>query len=662
MGEVTTLADTFAVSVQAEWETELRLRRLNDPYPLPVAWHTAPAELAEPWNAMAARPGARLTGGTEGLAGQYEEIGTLFRDRLPFRRLILLGEPGSGKSMLLVRLLLDLCAERRGGDPVPVLFSLSSWNPATEELGRWLERQLCIHHPALAARHGGVTGARALLDHRLVLPLLDGFDEMAPHAQAVGLDALNQALPVERPFVLASRTAEYLSALEPDDGVPVRLNGAAAIVLEPLDTATSSAYLIRDAGGAHSSATGRWAPVLTRLGANSPAAAALKTPLALFLARTIYNPRPGEGCDGLPDPGEICDESRFPDASAVHIHLFRSYVPAAYRPHPQSPCPWSAEQAQRYLAILAGQLERRGSGTEIAWWELASGPSRGIMVFLKVIALTVLTFLCFGCILLIEGIKDYQLYGPVYGYEWNDFMEVSLDQMGAGFLASVILSLVFVLLLQVAGREVPAVKLRWRPTRSSLRRTALVGCGGGIFIASIAFDLPDRMAGFLVSVFLASMLTGWQVAPMDITRKTSPLHVLSEDRRSLVALSVRMAFLGLLGGPLVFAVIILINWVDPSSWSNFTPVHPFEIVAISGLGLSVSMPFTAAIALHRTASAPWFLVRHYYAFRGLLPRDLLAFLRDAHEKRGVLRQVGAIYQFRHIHLQQQLRVNSFDPR
>jgi hypothetical protein len=48
------------------------------------------------------------------------------------------------------------------------------------------------------------------------------------------------------------------------------------------------------------------------------------------------------------------------------------------------------------------------------------------------------------------------------------------------------------------------------------------------------------------------------------------------------------------------------------------------------------------------------LTRIQLARRGRLPRDLMAFLSDAHEKRGVLRQVGAVYQFRHITLQHSL--------
>ncbi|MBL7630134.1 hypothetical protein I7412_23805 [Frankia sp. CN6] len=51
----------------------------------------------------------------------------------------------------------------------------------------------------------------------------------------------------------------------------------------------------------------------------------------------------------------------------------------------------------------------------------------------------------------------------------------------------------------------------------------------------------------------------------------------------------------------------------------------------------------------------WFAVaRWWLAVRGRLPWRLMAFLADAHEKRGVLRQVGAVYQFRHIELQRRL--------
>jgi hypothetical protein len=42
------------------------------------------------------------------------------------------------------------------------------------------------------------------------------------------------------------------------------------------------------------------------------------------------------------------------------------------------------------------------------------------------------------------------------------------------------------------------------------------------------------------------------------------------------------------------------------------------------------------------------------AMMGRVSWRLMSFLADAHERRGVLRQVGAVYQFRHIDLQRHL--------
>jgi hypothetical protein len=50
----------------------------------------------------------------------------------------------------------------------------------------------------------------------------------------------------------------------------------------------------------------------------------------------------------------------------------------------------------------------------------------------------------------------------------------------------------------------------------------------------------------------------------------------------------------------------------------------------------------------------YFLCRTWLTIRGELPWRLMPFLHDAHVNRGVLRQVGAVYQFRHIDLQRRI--------
>lgn len=77
-----------------------------------------------------------------GLAGADRKKLAQVLDRVPTRRLVVLGEPGAGKTMLLVRLVLDLLTRRAPGDSVPVLVSLASWNPVEQDLYTWLGGRL----------------------------------------------------------------------------------------------------------------------------------------------------------------------------------------------------------------------------------------------------------------------------------------------------------------------------------------------------------------------------------------------------------------------------------------------------------------------------------------------------------------------------------------
>lgn len=228
------VADRLAVAVRRQWEAETQVRQLADPYPLPVRWRGADA-------------------GTAHLAGRDGEIGAVFAERVPGRRLLVLGEPGSGKTMLLVRLVLELLDGRQEGAPVPVLFPLASWDPDAVDLRGWMERKLVQDHAELGAtaphEYGEVTLAGMLLERRLVMPVLDGFDGLPPAAGALALHRIGEALPYGCGLVLSSRPAEYRAALRPRRGVPARLTGMVGIHLESLGAADVAAYLRDDAGG-----------------------------------------------------------------------------------------------------------------------------------------------------------------------------------------------------------------------------------------------------------------------------------------------------------------------------------------------------------------------------------------------------------------------------
>ncbi|MFI1014960.1 NACHT domain-containing protein [Streptomyces sp. NPDC020965] len=657
------LADALAVAVRRAWEAEARSRRLNDPYPLPVSWRAAPAALAD------------VPEGAVDPAGRDDGIGVLLRERLPAPRLVVLGEPGAGKSMLLVRLLLDLCDQRADGDPVPVLFPLSSWDPAADELDVWMERRLRTDHPALAADHGRTSRAGALLEHRLVLPLLDGFDEMAPAARAVALDALNRSLPAPHPFVLCGRTAEYRRALHPADGVPVRLGRTTAIVLDPLDAADADAYLVRDAGGDHTPAAARWSAVRRGLGSDSPVGRVLDTPLALFLARTIYNPRPGEGTRTLPDPDELCDLVRFPTAEALRTHLFEAYVPAAYRTDPGRPCAWTPERAERYLIFLARHVRALGTA-DIAWWSLARGLPRGVLTLLKGVAVGVMWW----CALVVTSLALWwliateappELLAAVVVGAWSAADPLMFTPMGEtqrrvmanpgpdqmillpmALPTLLLCAFAVVLLSRIHVRERPAARLRWRPDVAVAGRSVLVGALAGGCVGMGLGDLSMGATSACVALVMTAALTGWRTAPADLTGTVSPRRALVADRDALRGYVRRMVlFYGVLGAPALGTLVDLVDQL--TSVDEEAAPELWGVAYAAGIGQVLGVILALAVVLHRTASAPWFLARHYHAALGHLPRDLLAFLEDAH-LRGVLRQAGAVYQFRHIDLQEQL--------
>jgi hypothetical protein len=156
-------------------------------------------------------------------------IGILDVYDLAEHELLILGEPGAGKSTLLQLLATQLVtrAESDPAHPLPVLLPLASWASKRLPLQDWMTEQLMYIYsipPQLSTQW---------IEADMLLPLLDGLDEVDPTARLACIGTIN-AFHLERfavPLVISSRKSDYELA-----AIKRRLVLQRAIVVQPLTT------------------------------------------------------------------------------------------------------------------------------------------------------------------------------------------------------------------------------------------------------------------------------------------------------------------------------------------------------------------------------------------------------------------------------------------
>jgi len=142
-----------------------------------------------------------------------------------------------------------------------------------------------------------------------------------------------------------------------------------------------------------------------------------------------------------------------------------------------------------------------------------------------------------------------------------------------------------------------------------------------------------------LGVALVLGLMAWLEVPLDTESGVSSSELLSQDRRNVAVYMLVWALIFGLGVGFVQGA------VDGPVW-GFLVGLAFGLEAAFGGGLAYGLAFTTW--------GQWVaLVRIWLPLTGQLPWRLIAFLDDACE-RNVLRQTGAVYQFRHAQLQDHL--------
>ncbi|MFF1464545.1 NACHT domain-containing protein [Streptomyces sp. NPDC058330] len=664
------VADGLAVTVRAQWEEEVTARNLRSPHVIPLAWTATARPVAAPpeethGGTVDARVlrlslNGRLEGGFDQAARRLAEG---YR-QVPSGRLVVLGEPGSGKTVLAAMLNLGLLAEREPGAPVPVLLTLSTWDPVSESLRDWIARTLGT------AYYGGRTEKPELLlsGSRLLL-ILDGLDEMPEAARRSAVRMINESCGEGTGVVLTCRSAEYQDVIE--GGSPV-LRRAPVVEISPVPTADALAYLSDVSWPAGVD----WEPVHEHLRTHpdSPAAVALTTPLSLTLTRTVYS-----RC-GL-DPGELL---RFDSSHAVEDHLLDHVITAAYAPPPGGAAQQDAEvwrreakQADVYLTYLATYLHRHRE-RDLAWWLMSrrllsrlAGYALGIGVGLA----AAFTVMALGRLPGADDYLDYTRGTPVliglgvalltmitwYAAPDRPPGRLSLRRQGSlgrirtGFATGLKLTAILVVPIAAAVAVVVAFSAGLSEANSVEYLMVLAAVGGAV-----------------LAVGLALAVHAWLDAPPEHSTKASPSGLLRQDRTSsLTGALAAGAVLGCSAGPLwilgysaAFIEFSSMTYgaVAPSS-AGFIGARFGTAYDSIAAGAFVTLLPAAAFALVVLLTRAWprfVVLRLVLAAQGKLPWRLIRFLSDARD-RQLLRQFAGTYQFRHIRLQERLAARSPAP-
>ncbi|MDB9511534.1 signal peptidase I [Kamptonema animale CS-326] len=254
------------------------------------------------------------------------------------RRLLILGEPGSGKTTELLKLAQALgeAAEKDPKQPIPVIFELSVWRG--EPMLDWMTEEM-------EARYGlkREVCREWLLGDRIV-PLLDGLDELGKNKAKeaiLAIDALQEHYEQQqKALVICCRSEDYES-IKDDENQRVRLRKVdRAVRLCELNDAQIEDYLRQR------QATHIWEELESNRGFKQLA----KSPMLLNLMPIAY-PK------GLPENAPL-----HPDV--CQKRLFEDFLARKLQPTQQVSEPplkdYDSQKARHYLAWLAASMGREG--------------------------------------------------------------------------------------------------------------------------------------------------------------------------------------------------------------------------------------------------------------------------------------------------------------
>ena len=309
-------------NVRRFWVEGVLDRSLKNQRLLEIGKDTKPEAVENPWEAV-----LQLPHKASSLVPLGKGIFDVFAD--VEYSLLILGQPGSGKTTTLLTLVRELIkrAQEDDTEPIPVVFHLSSWAAAGQPLQLWLEDELSGKY-RIARRVG-----RDLLEHHRLLLLLDGLDEMSGEQRVGCVLAINRFIgEIGLPgLVVCCRTEQY-------EELKVKLSVNGAICLQPLTDMQIDSYV--EEGGA------ALAGLRDALRRDRVLQDLARSPLMLNLMCLAYR---DYGAQDLAGPETAQGRSE---------HLFETYIDLMFRKRGSAERGYSREHTFAWLSRVAAGLLR----------------------------------------------------------------------------------------------------------------------------------------------------------------------------------------------------------------------------------------------------------------------------------------------------------------
>ena len=530
-----------------------------------------------------------------------EQLDEFFLDETE-GRLVIMGDPGSGKSVLALQLAGQLLSRFEKIQQVPLVISLASWDSENVDLEDWLVAEISIQC--------GLTrlAATKLVHENRVLPILDGLDELVLGGETTRLSAAVEKInnyvaqtPACR-IVVTSRGGQYF------ERSAKRLRDLRIVWIEPLSRQKVIEHI--DHLCFSSERYSEWKPLLTALQARKSRylTDVLCTPWRLNAA-IVYFLSGGNPTVLLASAGEVAKDGA--QTTEKYQRRIRDLLVGEFvfnRLYAHSPDS-DPELIMLYLQIVADRIRKYSAlyrdASEFVflhrWWEMVGGRGPRLVQLIATFILLHLPSVALG-FGEIEPARDVRSGLLIF----------------AGSLSLYITIFWFSFRYVIVDRAPSVINLK------QLRRTRT------IFLVLI-FSAPFVGAGMYFSVVngvlygsifgtigvLTVLLAAGTSRPQD-EQLLAPVQAIRNDRS-----------VALVSGLLIGAYAILYcSELYPGQWAFWFG----GMCAVGRFCGSAYMRYLAAVL--------------YAAMKFILPFRFGRFL-ERNRKSGLLRVSGAGYQFRH---------------